>query len=153
VEVRPATEDDLEAVLPLYRAYCDFYERHPPDEGLLEICRSVIADHGPAGWLLVGDDDDGNIVGFALMDWKFSSLAGARVGFLEDLYVATGARGSGLAEALIDGCANRARARGCPVLQWLTQPDNKRARTVYERVGATGEHLVEYVLDLDARVS
>lgn len=147
--VRPAREEDIPALLPLVRAYADFYETDPPDDGLVRMCRTLIADPEVEGVLLAGCDPRGGVVGFAAMSWKWSSLNGARVGYLEDLFVAPEARGSGLAEQLIAACGARARERGAPVLMWLTQPHNRRARTVYERIGATGEDLVEYELELE----
>jgi RimJ/RimL family protein N-acetyltransferase len=33
-------------------------------------------------------------------------------------------------------------------MDWLTAPDNARARAVYERAGAVGEPFVEYELKL-----
>jgi len=78
-------------------------------------------------------------------------LRGARIVVLEDLFVAPEARGRGHADALIDGCAERARALGAPVLTWLTAPDNTRAQAVYDRVGGRAEAMVEYELELDQR--
>ena len=146
--VRPATEADMPALLPLIRAYAEFYESDPRDDGLVRMCRALIGDPDGEGVLLAACDRDGAVVGFAAMSWKWSSLRGAKVGYLEDLYVAPAARGSGLADELIAVCADRARERAAPALMWLTQPHNRRARTVYDRVGATGEELVEYELEL-----
>jgi GNAT superfamily N-acetyltransferase len=75
-------------------------------------------------------------------------LKGARLGYLEDLYVLEDSRGRGIAEALIEACAARCRELGMPAMQWLTQPGNRRARTVYDRSGATPETLIEYELGL-----
>jgi GNAT superfamily N-acetyltransferase len=147
--VRPATEADLPALLPLVRAYADFYESSPPDAGLERMCRALIADPDGAGVLLAGCDAGGAVVGFAAMGWKWSSLRGAEVAYLEDLFVDPAARGSGLADALINACAERAREHGAPALSWLTKPDNHRARAVYDRVGADGDDFVEYELELE----
>ena len=38
------TEADLETLLPLMRAYCDFYEVAPSEEALLAMSRALIAD-------------------------------------------------------------------------------------------------------------
>jgi ribosomal protein S18 acetylase RimI-like enzyme len=146
--VRPAAEDDLPALLPLVRAYADFYESTPTDEGLETMCRTLIAGPVDEGVLLSGCDPSGAVVGFAAMGWKWSSLRGAKIGYLEDLFVAPEARGSGLADALIEACALRAREYGAPALDWLTAPDNKRAQAVYDRSGAVGELLIEYDLEL-----
>jgi ribosomal protein S18 acetylase RimI-like enzyme len=148
VTVRPAVDDDVPALLPLVRAYADFYESDPDDDGLIRMCRALIANPEREGVLLAGCDGDGKVVGFAAMSWKWSSLRGARVGYLEDIFVDPAARGSGLAEELIAACGERARERGAPALLWLTRPDNHRARAVYERVGASGEEFIEYELEL-----
>jgi ribosomal protein S18 acetylase RimI-like enzyme len=148
VSVRPATEADLPALLPLVRAYATFYESDPPEAGIERMCRALIADPQGAGFILAGCDGDGKVVGFAAVAWKWSSLRGAVIGYLDDLYVDPEARGSGLADALIAACADRLRERGAPAMAWLTRPDNHRARAVYDRVGAVGEEFIEYELEL-----
>ena len=146
--IRQATDADVDAVLPLVRAYTDFYEAYPSDEGLEGMCRALIADPDHEGPLLLGIAPDGHVAGFAGMRWKWSSLRGARIGFLEDLFVEEGARGSGLADALLLTCAERSRAIGAPILAWETAPDNHRAQAVYDRLGGVAEPLLEYELEL-----
>jgi ribosomal protein S18 acetylase RimI-like enzyme len=148
MEVRPAAEQDIPALLPLMRAYCDFYEANPPDSGLDEMARALIAAADDQGMLLVAENDAAEVVGFAAVGWKWSSLRGARIAVLEDLFVAPEARGSGAADALIEACASRARANGAPVVTWLTAPDNYRAQAVYDRVGGKSEPFLEYELEL-----
>ena len=146
-EIHDARPDEVEELLPLMRAYCEFYESNPPDEGLREMAAALIADPSQ-GVLLVARDGAGDAVGFAAMDWKWSSLKGARVGYLEDLFVTPSARGRGIADALIMECAKRCRDRGMPVMQWLTAPDNHRAQAVYDRVGGTSDAFLEYELEI-----
>jgi GNAT superfamily N-acetyltransferase len=143
-----ATERDLDALLPLMRGYCDFYGASPSDEGLTEMARALIASPDSEGMLLVARDGDGAPVGFAAVGWKWSSLRGARVAIMEDLFVDPGARRSGAGQALIEAVAERARSHGAPALLWETALDNKRAQSVYERVGANGETWLEYELEL-----
>jgi GNAT superfamily N-acetyltransferase len=147
MEIRPAVESDIPAVMPLMRAYCDFYESNPPDAGLDEMARALIASEDDQGMLLVADDG-GQAIGFAAVGWKWSSLRGARIAVLEDLFVAPEARGRGAADALIEGCADRARENGAPVVTWITAPDNHRAQAVYNRVGGKSETFLEYELEL-----
>jgi GNAT superfamily N-acetyltransferase len=146
VEIRDARSDEVEELLPLLRAYCDFYEASPSDDGLLRMARELIA-HPDQGHLLIARDD-GAAVGFAAVDWKWSSLKGARIGYLEDIFVAPEERGRGIADALIEACADRCRQHGMPAMQWLTAPDNRRAQAVYDRTGAASEAMVEYDLEL-----
>ena len=146
VEVRDARPEEAEDLLLLMRAYCDFYEASPTDQGpLLEMARTLIADpkQGRCSSLAMQE-----AVGFATLDWKWSSLKGARIGYLEDLYVTPETRGRGIADALIEACAERCRERGAPAMEWLTAPDNHRAQAVYDRTGAVAETYVEYELGL-----
>ncbi|MDX6581837.1 MAG: hypothetical protein QOI10_1021 [Solirubrobacterales bacterium] len=146
--VREATEADLEALAPLIRAYTDFYESDPTDAGLDAMARDVIAAPEDRAFMLVATGDDGEVVGFALNQWKWSSLNGARTVVMDDLFVAESARGAGHADALIEAVADVARRHGAPQISWFTMPDNKRAHTVYDRVGGVAETLIEYELEL-----
>ena len=148
MEIDSATEDDLGALLPMMRGYCDFYEAGPSDDGLMAMARALIAGPDADGMLLVARDGDGIPIGFATVGWKWSSLRAARIAVMEDLYVAAEARGHGAADALIRACADRARELGAPVLSWQTATDNHHAQAVYERVGATGDTWLEYELEL-----
>jgi GNAT superfamily N-acetyltransferase len=148
MEIGPATEQDLETVLPMMRAYCDFYEVAPSDEGLEEMARALIAAEDADGMLLVARDDAGTPIGFATVGWKWASTRGARIAVMEDLFVAPEARGEGAADGLIEACAERVRGLGAPVMTWVTAPDNHRAQAVYNRAGATPGTWLEYELEL-----
>jgi len=149
VPVRAATLEDLPAILPVLRADCDFYSSHPPDDGLEAMARAAIELPDDQAFLLVataeGSDEP---IGLACCWWKWSSLRGARIVFLDDLYVDPGHRGAGHADALIAAIAERAGAGGAPAVEWLTQHHNKRAQAVYNRVGAESESYLEYELEL-----
>ena len=146
-EVRPARDDEIDELLPLMRAYCDFYEVSPADAGLLEMAAALIADP-EQGSLFIASDPDAGAIGFAAMGWKWASTRGARIGVMEDLFVAPDHRGGGVADALIEACAARCRERGAPALEWVTAPDNHRAQAVYDRTRAKPETWIEYELEL-----
>jgi GNAT superfamily N-acetyltransferase len=146
--IRDATESDLSALMPLLRGYCDFYEANPGDTELEHMARALIAAPEEDGFLLVADDDESGVVGFAACGWKWSSLRGARIVVLEDLFVAEPARGRGYADALIEATAQIARRHGAPAVTWLTAPDNHRAQAVYDRVGGHAAAFLEYELEL-----
>ena len=128
-------EADLPDLLPLMRAYCDFYEVAPSDADLLAMARALIADPGREGLQLLARDADGRAIGFATVFWTWSTLSASRIGVMNDLFVAPEARGGGAADALIAACAERCRERGAASLEWQTAHDNVRAQAVYERVG------------------
>ncbi|HEY6638562.1 MAG TPA: GNAT family N-acetyltransferase [Solirubrobacterales bacterium] len=146
VEIRPARTDEIEEMLPMIRAYCEFYETEPNDEGLRSMFETLISE--PSQGAVFIARDGGKAVGFATLDWKWSSLKAARIGYLEDLFVDPEARGRGIADALIEVCAERCRELGMPALEWLTAPDNHRAQKVYDRTGAESGTYLEYDLEL-----
>jgi len=76
-----------------------------------------------------------------------SPLRGARVGFLDDLFVAPDARGQGVVEALYDALRELGRAQGWPFIRWITAEDNARARAVYDKLSAK-THWVTYQMPL-----
>jgi len=151
VAIEAANEGDVAALLPLMRAYCEFYESDPSDDGLERMARTLIAAPDEDGLLLVARDAAGAPVGFAAVGWKWSSLRGARVAILEDLFVAPEHRGRRIAAELIHACADRTRELGAPSMLWMTALDNERAQAAYERTGATAERWLEYELELDQR--
>lgn len=147
MHIATVTESDLPDLLPLVRAYCDFYEVTPGDDELLALSRALIADPDLEGFQLIARDNSGRAVGFATVFWTWSTLTAAREAIMNDLFVHSDARGSGLADALIEECRARARRRGAASLSWQTAKDNVRAQAVYERVGAKRAEWIDYSLD------
>jgi GNAT superfamily N-acetyltransferase len=137
---------DLDELLPLMRGYCDFYEVDPSDDDLLALSRALIGDPEREGLQLIARDAEGRAIGFATIFWSWSTSDAARLGIMNDLFVAEGARGSGVAEALIEACRGECASRGIKRLAWQTAPSNARAQKVYDRVGAVREQWVDYWL-------
>ena len=140
-------EGDLADLLPLMRGYCDFYEVAPPDEALLTMSRALIADPERDGVQLLARGG-GEAVGFATVYWSWATTIAARIGVMNDLFVAPAARGTGAAEQLIHACVDECRKHGAAELTWQTAPDNGRAQRVYDRVGATRSQWVDYSLSV-----
>jgi GNAT superfamily N-acetyltransferase len=148
--IDPVSEGDLDALLPLIRAYCDFYASAPTDADLLALARALIADREHEGVQLLARDADGTAVGFATIFWSWSTTHAFRIGVMNDLYVAPEARGGGLAERLISACAECCAAHGARRLEWQTAVDNHRAQAVYDRLGGQrSDRWVDYGLDIE----
>jgi len=148
--IRPAHDGDVAALVPLMRAYSEFYEASPADEGLERMARALIGGSDSDGILLCACDGeaDDEVVGFAACGWKWSSLRAARITVLEDLFVAPDQRGAGIGIALIDACAQRSAELGAPAMEWLTAPDNHAAQSAYDRTGAESKPFLVYELKL-----
>jgi GNAT superfamily N-acetyltransferase len=144
--IRRVTAHDVGDLLPLMRAYCDFYEVTPADADLLAIIEALIGDPRHEGVQLIARGTDGSATAFATVYWSWSTTDGGRIGVMNDLFVVESARGQGIAEALIETCAAESATHGARQLVWQTAPGNLRAQRVYERVGATREQWIDYWL-------
>jgi GNAT superfamily N-acetyltransferase len=148
VTIERVSEQTLDELLPLVRAYCDFYEVSPSDAELLALSHALIADPDREGVQLLARDETNAAVGFATVYWSWATTSAERIGVMNDLFVAAEARGSGAAEALIVACRAECARHGAGKLTWQTAPDNLRAQKVYERMGATEERWVDYWLSV-----
>lgn len=146
--IRRVQKNDLPDLLPLMRAYCDFYRAAPTDQALLDLSTALIDSPECEGMQLIARDPDGRSVGFATIFWTWSTTNASRIGVMNDLFVAESARGHRLAEHLIMACRSECSRHGGQKLTWQTAPDNRRAQAVYDRIGATREQWVDYWLEV-----
>jgi GNAT superfamily N-acetyltransferase len=145
--VAVVTEHDLPELMPLIRAYLDFYEAKPPDESMLALSRSLIAEPEREGVQFIARGEDERAVGFASLFWTWTTTRGGRLGVMNDLFVTPEARGSGTAEALIEACRDRCVQRGAVALTWQTAVDNRRAQALYDRIGGErSDQWLDYTL-------
>ena len=137
--------EDLPELLPLMRAYCDFYRTAPSDIALLDVSRALLADAEREGLQMIARDQEGGAaVGFTTLLWSWDTTEASRIGIMHDLYVAPHARGSGLADRLIAAALDCCRAHGASRMEWQTGRENLRAQAVYDRVGGVREPFVIY---------
>jgi len=81
-DVRPVRDEDLGDLLPLVRAYLDFYECHDVgDAEMLDLSRALLADPEKEGvQFLARRRADGAAVGFASLFWSWTTTRGGRLG-------------------------------------------------------------------------
>lgn len=139
---------DLPLLLPLVRAYCDFYEVSPRDDRLVALSRALIDDPSEGVQLLARQVDSdgaaGGPVGFATVYWTWQTLDATRVGLMNDLYVVPEVRGGGVGSRLIEACRGLCRKRGAGKLIWETAPDNATAQRLYDSTGAQRSSWLAY---------
>lgn len=144
ITVRPAASSDLEQWLPLWAGYNAFYGR----EGATALPEEVTADRWAAFlspdtpmWSLVAERR-GRLAGIANYLFHPSTTSLAPACYLQDLFTAPEARGTGVGAALIRAVADRALAAGSLSIYWQTHHTNATARRLYDRVASQSEFLI-----------
>jgi ribosomal protein S18 acetylase RimI-like enzyme len=148
VIVATAGEEDLDELLELMRAYCDFYEVDPPQQRLRALALALIADPERQGVQLIARDGAGSAVGFATLYWSWSTSRAAPLGVMNDLFVHPQARGRRIGERLIEACLRRCAEHGAEEMEWQTAPENTPAQALYDRVGGRRERWLAYSLEV-----
>lgn len=132
VSIRPVAAGDRAGWNRLYAAYAEFYRVAQTDE-MRDRVWSWLHDPAHETHGLVAERD-GELIGLAHYRGFARSLSASTGGFLDDLFVAPEARGSGAAPALIAALSDIGREKGWSVIRWITAEDNARARALYDRV-------------------
>jgi GNAT superfamily N-acetyltransferase len=132
--VRPLVPSDEAVWRPLWRAYLAFYETELPEEiyaaSFARLVDPAVTDY--AGLIAEADGEAVGIVHYIFHrhGWRIEPVC-----YLQDLYVAPEARGTGAGRALIEAVYAAADAAGAPSVYWLTQAENATARRLYDRIG------------------
>lgn len=130
---RPARPADLDALLALQRAYYaeDGYPFDPAVQR--EAFGRLLAEPAlGAAWLA---EDGGRVVAYVVVTLGWSLEFGGRDGFVDELYVAPEARGSGLGREGLAAAETGACALGVRALHLEVELDKPETRTWYRRTG------------------
>lgn len=135
VTIRPAVPGDEDAILSMVIALA-VYEREPDAVKATEESLRVTLFGENAQVFAHIAELDGEPVGLALWFLTYSTWTGAPSLYLEDLFVAEAARGTGSGRALLTALAKEAKARGCARMDWAVLDWNEKARAFYTHIGA-----------------
>ena len=136
--VRRVDDGEFFTWLDLYAGYGDFYDSPLTDEKAVLVW-SWLTDPTHELEAYFALNDAGEPIGLAHVRVFSRPLAGSRGLFLDDLYVAPGARGQGAATAILETLRTRAQEEGLSVVRWITAADNAAAQRVYDRVAEKTE--------------
>lgn len=135
--IRAAAPHDVATILRFVRELAA-YEREPDAVDATEaMLWDALFGQAPAAEAVIAQHD-GESVGFSLFFHNFSTWAGRRGLYLEDLYVTPAARGMGAGKALLAHLAQLAVERGCARFEWSVLDWNTPAIDFYRATGAVG---------------
>ena len=130
--IRQATVSDLEALVPLFDGYRQFYRQASEPHRIRKFLLDRFEHNQSVIFVAVKDRSE---VGFTQLYPSFSSGALARIFILNDLFVDAGARHIGAGSALLQAAAEYGRRVGALRLVLSTEVANMPAQSLYEKLG------------------
>ena len=132
IAIRPLRPDERTDWEPLWKGYLDFYNTSVPKQ-TYDTTWARLHDPDEPMWLL-GATVDGKLLGIVHYLYHRSCWTVGDYCYLQDLFVAEGARKLGLGRALIEAVYAKAKEAGASRVHWLTQTTNAQARILYDQV-------------------
>ncbi len=132
MDILEASSEHLDVLVPLFDSYRVFYRRPSDLAGARQFLADRIARRESVIYLAVAE---GEPAGFVQLYPSFSSASMQRLWILNDLYVASGARRRGVAQALLARARRLAEETGAKGLTLSTGVDNAAAQRLYEKEG------------------
>jgi GNAT superfamily N-acetyltransferase len=132
-KVRELRHEDRVAWTELWAGYLRFYRAEVAPE-VTEQTFARVTERRDGCFGLAAEADDGTLAGFTHCVLHPTTWSQGGTCYLEDLYVAPGHRGTGVARALIEAADGEGREAGAETLYWHTQAFNGRARSLYDTV-------------------
>lgn len=134
--IRVATDGgDLAHAGRLLHEFNTAYDDPSPGAEALTRRLADLMAAGGTDVLLSTPADAATPVGVAVVRYRPSLWSDLDEAYLAELWVDPSARGSGLGRALLRGAIERARGRGCDLLDLSTSEDDVEARRLYESEG------------------
>ena len=132
IRVRVAGLQDLDAAVPLFDGYRQFYGQ-PSDQAL---ARAFLQERiGRKESVVFLAEVMGHCAGFMQLYPSFTSMGAARIWILNDLFVAPDHRRGGIATDLLNAAATFSKESGAVRLALATAVTNHGAQALYERHG------------------
>jgi GNAT superfamily N-acetyltransferase len=132
VEVRRATVEDIDILVPLFEGDRLFYRREAKPDRSRRFLLDRLSREESVVFLAFAN---GVAIGFTQLYPSFSSASLAPIFILNDLFVAEGGRKRGVGRALLQAAAEHGRGDGAIRLVLSTELSNATAQSLYERNG------------------
>jgi GNAT superfamily N-acetyltransferase len=136
VTVRPARPGDVRAVFELISKLADYERLLHEVEATPEQVAEALFGEAPRVFCDLAEID-GEIVGFGLWFYTFSTFRGKHGLYLEDLFVMPEHRGHGVGRVLLSHLATRCVSEDLGRLEWSVLDWNEPALRFYRSLGAT----------------
>ncbi len=142
IEIKPLTEKDEAVWRRLWTGYLVFYESSVEEDVYQSTFKRLLGsgEYEPRAFLAWQGNEAIGLVHYMFHRhcWRVENVC-----YLQDLFAAPEARGTGAGRALIEAVYAAADQAGCPMVYWNTADDNHTARQLYDRI-ATKTEFIKY---------
>lgn len=138
--IRTLKATDRQAWQPLWEGYLMFYQVDLADD-VTDITYARFLDEHEPIFCLVAEDAQRQLVGLVHYQFHRSTWSKGHSCYLEDLFVATDARASGVGRQLIASVHDKATEAGCSCVYWQTQAHNTQAQRLYNQVAQLTDYI------------
>jgi GNAT superfamily N-acetyltransferase len=142
VRVRRLRAEDVPRLLDLIDGLADYEKLARPDAAARERLARDAVGRSPRFRTLLAElrpaapSGPGEVVGYAMYFFTYSSFLARPTLYLEDIFVLPEHRGQGAGRALFRACAAAAVRRDCGRMEWQVLDWNAPAIEFYRRAGA-----------------
>ena len=143
-----ATHSDISELVELLSSLFEQEAEFEPNSEIQSKALSKIILDPKIGIILIAKDDD-KILGMVNLLFTESTALGSKVALLEDMVVLSSSRGRGIGSQLIDYAISEAKKAGCKRITLLTDIENTKAQSFYQKKGFVKSKMTPYRLLLD----
>ena len=143
-----ATHLDIPELVELLNSLFEQEAEFEPNSETQSKALSKIILDSKIGIILIAKDDD-KILGMVNLLFTESTALGSKVALLEDMVILSSSRGRGIGSQLIDYAISEAKKAGCKRITLLTDIENTKAQSFYQKKGFVKSKMTPYRLLLD----
>ncbi|UUZ84260.1 GNAT family N-acetyltransferase [Paenibacillus sp. P26] len=135
VHIAQAELEDVPHIVPLFDAYRIFYGQSSDPAQAARFLKELQEGGHSVIFFAYAGSSRSDVLGFTQLYPSFSSVSMRPIWILNDLFVASSARGRGVGRRLMQAAKEYAEATGALRLELSTARDNHTAQRLYESLG------------------
>ena len=135
LKVRLATLDDRDAALRLVSGLLAELGGTPPPAEAMSPVFDALASDGAAGFVVIGEDADGNAVAVCTVSFLTALRTRGRYAIIQEMFVEPAARSNGAGMQVLQFALAHAAACGCDTVELGTPYHGERQIAFYRRAG------------------
>ena len=148
MKLTKAIHSDISELIALLKSLFEQEEEFEPNPEAQRKALSKIILDPKIGIILVARDDE-KILGMINLLFTESTALGSKVAILEDMVVLSKSRSEGVGSKLMDYAISVAKKEGCKRITLLTDIENTKAQSFYQKKGFVKSKMTPYRLLLD----